>query len=156
MVGHPYQRILLLAVSVGILGGTTVGCTSIKQSSVDDSTDDTYSSHEKMQAATLRARNLDWAADLLITWESRDDYSLDGKSGTRRAATDDTLGATASSATEGRDLAVVDIGKLVRYEFKEPRLREEANRIEAVLRAQGFKRVEFHLLSAFGHFPYRK
>jgi hypothetical protein len=47
-----------------------------------------------------------------------------------------------------RELAVVIIGKPVRHEFPEPRLRAKVESMEVILRAQGFTQVVFQLATA--------
>ena len=53
-----------------------------------------------------------------------------------------------------RELAVVIIGKPVRHEFPEPRLRAKVESMELILRAQGFARVVFQLATATGRSIY--
>ena len=46
------------------------------------------------------------------------------------------------------------IGKPVRHEFPEPRLRAKVESMELILRAQGFARVVFQLATATGRSIY--
>ena len=53
-----------------------------------------------------------------------------------------------------RELAVVIIGKPVRHEFPEPRLRAKVESMELILIEQGFARVVFQLATATGRSIY--
>lgn len=96
-------------------------------------------------------------ADVVIDYEWLDRIRLSTPGQTALiSATDDTLAAAIAGATPKRELAVVIIGKPVRYAFQEPRLREKVDAIEAVVKAQGFTRVVFQLASATGRPIYRE
>lgn len=113
-------------------------------------------SFERMQAETERAFELERCADVVIDYESSDNIRLwiPGQTA-QNSATDQTLAVAIASATVKRELAVVIIGKPVRYEFPEPQLRAKVDAIEAVVSAQGFTRVVIQLASATGRSIYR-
>jgi hypothetical protein len=114
-------------------------------------------SYERMRVETERAVELEHRADLVIEYERPDGIRLWTPGQTAHiGATDQTLATAIASATSKRELAVVIIGKPVRYEFPEPQLRAKVDSIEAVVRAQGFKRVVFQLASATGRPIYRE
>lgn len=114
-------------------------------------------SFEEMRAATERAFELERRADVVIDYERSESIRLWTSAQTGRvSATDDTLAAAIASITPKRELAVVIIGKPVRHEFPEPRLRAKVDSIEAIVRAQGFTRVVFQLASATGRPIYRE
>ena len=114
-------------------------------------------SFEQMQAETERAFELERRADVVIDYQGSGDIRLwiPGQTACIRA-TDQTLAPAIASATSKRELAVVIIGKPVRYAFPEPQLRVKADAIEAIVKAQGFTRVVFQLASATGRPIYRE
>ncbi len=114
-------------------------------------------SFEQMQAETARAFELERRADVVIDYERSDSIWLWIPGQIEHvSATDQTLAAAIASATSKRELAVVIIGKPVRYEFPEPQLRAKVDAIETIVRAQGFTRVVFQLASATGRPIYRE
>lgn len=114
-------------------------------------------SYERVQGETKRALELERRADLVIDYERPDRIRLwTPPQTTYISATDETLAAAISSATTKRELAVVIIGKPVRYAFPEPQLRGKVDAIESAVRAQGFARIVFQLASASGRPIYRE
>jgi hypothetical protein len=112
---------------------------------------------QEMRAETERAFELERRADLVIDYEWIDRIQLSEPR--KRAdvnATDETLSEAVASVTPKRELAVVIIGKPVRHAYEEPQLREKVDAIEAVVKAQGFRRVVFQLASAGGRPIYRE
>ena len=104
-----------------------------------------------MQAETERAFELERRADLVIDYERSDSIRLWTPGQTAHiSATDQTRATTIAGATSRRELAVVIIGKAMRYEFPEPQLRAKVDLIGSVVRAQGFARVVFQLASSTG------
>ena len=118
---------------------------------------DTDISSQLSLTETERAFELERQADVVIDYERSDGIRLWIPGQTAHiSATDQTLATAIASATSKRELAVVVIGKPMRYEFPEPQLRAKVDAIEAVVRAQGFTRVVFQLASATGRPIYRE
>lgn len=114
-------------------------------------------SYERMQAETERALELERSADLVIDYERPDGIRLwTPPESTYIGANEETLVAAISSTPAKRGLAVVIIGKPVRYAFPEPQLGSKVDAIESVVRAQGFARIVFQLASASGRPIYRE
>jgi hypothetical protein len=115
-----------------------------------------------MLSETDRAFEQERQADLVIDYESSDRIWLTLPAEIRRnegECADETLAQEiAGLALKKRALAVVVIGKPVRYQFagKDELLRAKVDAIEAVVKGQGFKRVIFQLASATGRPIYRE
>lgn len=93
--------------------------------------------------------------DRVIDCERPDGIRLGTPGQTARiTATDQTLATAIAIVTPKRELAVVIIGKPVRHEFPEPRLRAKVESMELILREQGCARVVFQLATATGRSIY--
>jgi hypothetical protein len=112
---------------------------------------------EEVRAEMARSFELERRADMVIYYERSDRIELWANPRTTEIrATDETLSTAVSGVTTNRDLVVVILGKLARYELSEAELRAKVDAIEAVLKAQGFKRVVFQLTSASRRSVYRE
>jgi len=137
-------RIASITLLLAALSLSSSGCAHRPNTDTSSS-----QSFEQMRAETERAFELERRADVVIDYERSDCIRLWTPGQTAHiSATDKTLATAIASATSKRELALVIIGKPVRHEFPEPELRAKVDKIEALIRAQGFSRVAFQLASA--------
>lgn len=112
----------------------------------------------ELHSETVRAFKTEERADIVILYEWSDRISLwIPPRSTVTEASEETMATAISSLTTKRELAVVTIGVVARYRLSDPQsLEDKVSAIENLLKAQGFKRVVFHLASAFGRPIYRE
>lgn len=112
---------------------------------------------EEFQAMTERAFQMARQADLVIDFHWLSEISLRAKEQSDAIlTTEQGLVAAIAKANPNKELVVVVLGKLMRYQYDEPELGKKVDEIEAVLKAQGFKKVVFQLASASGRPIYRE
>ena len=112
---------------------------------------------EEFQAMTERAFQMARQADLVIYFERSDRIRL-WMSGQQDLipTTEQGLAAAIAKANPKKELAVVILGKPIRFYYNEPELGKKVDEIEAVLQAQGFKKIVFQLASGSGRPIYRE
>lgn len=112
---------------------------------------------EEFQAMTERAFQMERQADLVIDFETPNELRLLLKEQSDAVSTTEQgLAVAIAKANSKKDLAVVTLGKRVRYQYDEPELGKKVDEIEGVLKAQGFKKIVFQLASASGRPIYRE
>jgi hypothetical protein len=144
-------RVASISILLTALWLASSGCTHRSNTATSS-----HQSLDPLRTETVCAFELERRADRVIDYERPDSNRLWTPGQTARiTATDRALATAIASVTPPkRELAVVIIGKPVRHEFPEPRLRAKVESMELILIEQGFARAVFQLATATGRSIY--